>query len=105
MWLKKGGYICIDHTEALVAIDVNTGRFTGKKNQEETILRTNLEAAREIAAPAAAARHRRHHRHRLHRHGDRGQQARRAGRAAHPAAPGPGPHPRLRGVATWGWWR
>ncbi len=34
VWLKKGGYICIDHTEALVSIDVNTGRFTGKKNQE-----------------------------------------------------------------------
>jgi ribonuclease G len=48
VWLKKGGYICIDHAEALVAIDVNTGRFTGKKNQEETILRTNLEAAKEI---------------------------------------------------------
>ena len=48
VWLKKGGYICIDHAEALVAIDVNTGRFTGKKNQEETILRTNLEAAREV---------------------------------------------------------
>jgi ribonuclease G len=48
VWLKKGGYICIDHAEALVAIDVNTGRFTGKKNQEETIFRTNMEAAREI---------------------------------------------------------
>jgi ribonuclease G len=48
VWLKKGGYICIDHAEALVSIDVNTGRFTGKKNQEETILRTNVEAAREI---------------------------------------------------------
>jgi ribonuclease G len=48
VWLKKGGYICIDHTEALVSIDVNTGRFTGKKNQEETIFRTNLEAAKEI---------------------------------------------------------
>jgi ribonuclease G len=48
VWLKKGGYICIDHAEALVAIDVNTGRFTGKKNQEETIFRTNLEAAKEI---------------------------------------------------------
>jgi ribonuclease G len=49
VWLKKGGYIVIDHTEALVAIDVNTGRFTGKKSQEETILKTNLEAAEEIA--------------------------------------------------------
>ena len=48
MWLKKGGYICIDHAEALVAVDVNTGRFTGKKNQEETIFRTNMEAAVEV---------------------------------------------------------
>ena len=48
VWLKKGGYICIDHTEALVAIDVNTGRFTGKKSQEETIFRTNMEAAKEV---------------------------------------------------------
>lgn len=49
VWLKSGGYIIIDHTEALVAIDVNTGRFTGKKNLEDTIYKTNLEAAREIA--------------------------------------------------------
>ena len=49
VWLKKGGYITIDQTEALVAIDVNTGRFTGKKNQEETIHKTNMEAAVEIA--------------------------------------------------------
>jgi ribonuclease G len=48
VWFKKGGYICIDHAEALVAIDVNTGRFTGKKNQEETIFRTNMEAAKEV---------------------------------------------------------
>ncbi|OQX85715.1 MAG: hypothetical protein B6D63_01660 [Candidatus Latescibacteria bacterium 4484_7] len=49
IWLKKGGYIVIDHTEALVSIDVNTGRFTGKRDQEQTILETNLLAAREIA--------------------------------------------------------
>jgi ribonuclease G len=50
IWLKRGGYIVIEHTEALVTIDVNTGRYTGKTaSQEETILRTNLEAAREIA--------------------------------------------------------
>ncbi len=49
VWLKKGGYIVIDHTEALVAIDVNTGRFTGKRSPEDTILKTNLEAAKEIA--------------------------------------------------------
>ena len=49
VWLKKGGYLVIDQTEALVSIDVNTGRFTGKKNQEDTIFKTNLEAAREAA--------------------------------------------------------
>jgi ribonuclease G len=46
VWLKSGGYIVIDHTEALTAIDVNTGRFVGKTDQHETALRTNLEAAR-----------------------------------------------------------
>jgi ribonuclease G len=49
VWLKSGGYINIDFTEALVAIDVNTGRFVGKRNLQETILKTNLEAAKEIA--------------------------------------------------------
>ena len=49
VWLKKGGYLIIDQTEALVSIDVNTGRFTGKKNQEDTIFKTNIEAAREAA--------------------------------------------------------
>ena len=48
VWLPTGGYIVINHTEALVAIDVNTGRYVGKKGLEDTILRTNLEAAREI---------------------------------------------------------
>ncbi|HKI84393.1 MAG TPA: Rne/Rng family ribonuclease, partial [Candidatus Krumholzibacteria bacterium] len=48
VWMKKGGYIVVDPTEALVAIDVNTGRFTGKRNQEETIFKTNMIAAREI---------------------------------------------------------
>jgi ribonuclease G len=49
VWLKRGGYIIIDQSEALVAIDVNTGRYTGKKDQEETIFRTNMEAAKEVA--------------------------------------------------------
>ena len=49
MWLKSGGYIVIDHTEALTAIDVNTGRFIGKTDQRETALKTNVEAARVIA--------------------------------------------------------
>ena len=45
----SGGYIVIEPTEALVSIDVNTGRYRGKKNPESTILNTNLDAAREIA--------------------------------------------------------
>jgi ribonuclease G len=49
VWLKSGGYIVIEQTEALVAIDVNTGRYVGKHNLEETILKTNLDAVKEIA--------------------------------------------------------
>ncbi|MES2965773.1 MAG: Rne/Rng family ribonuclease [Bdellovibrionota bacterium] len=49
IWLKSGGYIVIDEAEALVVIDVNTGRYVGKKDFEDTILKTNLEAVREIA--------------------------------------------------------
>ena len=71
MWLKSGGYIVIDQTESLTTIDVNTGRYVGKNDQEETVLRTNLEAAKRDRRPAPAAQHRRHHRHRLHRHGER----------------------------------
>ena len=47
--LPSGGYLIIEPTEALVAVDVNSGRYTGKKDAEATILRTNLEAAREVA--------------------------------------------------------
>ena len=49
IWLKSGGYLVFDEAEALVVIDVNTGRFVGKKDIDETILQTNLEAAQEIA--------------------------------------------------------
>jgi ribonuclease G len=49
VWLKCGGYIVIDETEALIAIDVNTGRNKGGRDVEKTILQTNLEAADEIA--------------------------------------------------------
>jgi len=49
IWLKSGGYIVIDEAEALVVIDVNTGKFVGKKDLEDTILKTNLEAVRETA--------------------------------------------------------
>lgn len=48
-WLKCGGYIVIDQTEALVTIDVNTGRFKGKSKAEDAIFKTNMEAAHEIA--------------------------------------------------------
>ena len=48
VWLKSGGYLVINQTEALVAIDVNTGRYVGKQNLEETVLRTNLEAVEEL---------------------------------------------------------
>ena len=47
--LKSGGYIVINQTEALVAIDVNSGRSTKERNIEETALKTNLEAAEEVA--------------------------------------------------------
>jgi len=49
IWIKKGSYLIIDQTEAMTTIDVNTGRFVGKTDQETTILRTNLEASHEVA--------------------------------------------------------
>lgn len=49
IWLKCGGFITIDKTEALTAIDVNTGKYTGNKNLEQTILKVNKEATVEIA--------------------------------------------------------
>ncbi len=49
VWLKSGGYLVFDETEALTVVDVNTGRYTGRRNLADTILKTNLEAAEEIA--------------------------------------------------------
>ncbi|HET8945801.1 MAG TPA: Rne/Rng family ribonuclease [Candidatus Polarisedimenticolia bacterium] len=49
VWLPSGGHIAIHPTEALVAIDVNTGKYVGRGDLEETLLRTNLEAVREVA--------------------------------------------------------
>ena len=49
IWLKCGGFITIDRTEALTAIDVNTGKYTGNKNLEQTVLKVNKEATLEIA--------------------------------------------------------
>ncbi len=48
VWLEQGGYIVIDHTEAMTVIDVNTGKFTGSKNLEQTVFQTNMEAASKI---------------------------------------------------------
>jgi ribonuclease G len=49
VWLKCGGYLIVDKTEALTVIDVNTGKYVGKNNLEDTVLKTNIEAAKEIA--------------------------------------------------------
>lgn len=49
VWLRSGGYLVIDEAEALVVIDVNTGKFVGKKDLEDTIFKTNMEAVKEIA--------------------------------------------------------
>ena len=48
VWLKSGGHLVVDQSEALTAIDVNTGRYVGKRDLEETVLKTNLEAVKEI---------------------------------------------------------
>jgi ribonuclease G len=49
VWLRSGGYLVIDQAEALCVIDVNTGRFVGRRNLDDTILRANLEAVKEVA--------------------------------------------------------
>ncbi len=49
VWLKSGGYIVVDQTEAMTVVDVNTGKFVGKESLEDTILKTNIEAVKEIA--------------------------------------------------------
>jgi ribonuclease G len=48
VWLRSGGYLIIDQSEALTSIDVNTGRYVGKRDLEETVLKTNLEAVQEV---------------------------------------------------------
>ena len=49
VWLKSGGYLIVDQAEALTVVDVNTGKFIGRKSLQDTILKTNLEAVREVA--------------------------------------------------------
>lgn len=48
VWLKSGGFLVIEETEALTVVDVNTGKFTGKKDLEDTVFRLNCEAAEEV---------------------------------------------------------
>jgi ribonuclease G len=48
VWLRSGGYLIVDQSEALTSIDVNTGRYVGKRDLEETVLKTNLEAVQEV---------------------------------------------------------
>ena len=67
--LENGAYLIFDRTEALTAIDVNTGRFTGETALEDTVFETNLLAAREIALAGSAAQYRRHRHCGFHRHG------------------------------------
>ena len=69
MAARRGGYVVINQTEALVAIDVNTGRYVGKRRLEETIVKTNLDAVREIVRQIRLRDLGRDHRRRLHRHG------------------------------------
>ncbi len=52
VWIKGGGYIVIEQTEALVSIDVNSGKFIGKKDHETNSLKINMAAAREVARQA-----------------------------------------------------
>ncbi len=91
--LKSGGYIIINQTEALVAIDVNSGRSTREHNIEDTALKTNLEAAEEAARQLRLRDLAGLYRHRLHRHGGEPEQP---GRRAPPQgvpAPRPRAHP------------
>ncbi len=91
--LRSGGYIVLNQTEALVAIDVNSGRATREHHIEDTALKTNLEASEESRPPVAAARPCRADRHRFHRHGRKAQQP--VGGAAAQGMPQerPRPHP------------
>ena len=91
--LKSGGYLVINQTEALVAIDVNSGRATKERNIEATAFKTNMRGRRRGRPPAAPARPRRPDRHRLHRHGRVQEQPGRREDAQGRAEPRPRPHP------------
>ena len=89
VWLPAGGYIVINQTEALVAIDVNTGRFVGKNDARGDAPQGQPRRGARDRAPDPAARPRRHHRRRLHRHGGAQEPARGDARARAGAAQGP----------------
>ena len=73
VWLKSGGYILIEHTEALTAVDVNTGRYVGKHNLEETILEDQSRSREGNRLSNPAAGYRRDYHHRFHRYGKKVQ--------------------------------
>ena len=91
--LKSGGYLVINQTEALVAIDVNSGRSTREHNIEDTALRTNLEAADEVARQLRLRDLAGPHRRRFHRHGGEPQQSRGRAPPQGSAEGRPRPHP------------
>ncbi len=91
--LPAGGSIVIHSTEALTAIDVNSGRSTRERHIDETAVKTNLEAADEVARQLRLARPRRPDRDRLHRHGGASPPARRREAAARCPQGRPRPHP------------
>jgi ribonuclease G len=68
VWLKNGGFLVIDETEALTAIDVNSGKYVGSEDQDQVILHTNLAACEVISTAAAPAGSWRPHRHRFYRY-------------------------------------
>ena len=71
IWLKCGGFITIDKTEALTAIDVNSGKYVGNKDLEQTVFTVNKEATIEIAKQLRLKRYRRNCNYRLHRYGEK----------------------------------
>jgi ribonuclease E len=91
--LRSGGYLVINQTEALVAVDVNSGKSTRERNVEATALKTNLEAAEEAARQLRLRDLAGPDRHRLHRHGRVEEQPGRREGAEGRAGPGSRPHP------------
>jgi hypothetical protein len=106
VWLPSGGYLVIDRTEAMVVVDVNTGKFTGAGgNLEETVTKNNLEAAEEIVRQLGCATSAGIIVDRLHRHGAREQPGPGAPPAAGVPRAGTGPSTRWPRSPRWAWSR